>query len=169
MGGARSTARTGSCSPPCARELGRRGLALPVAWGNRNWAPYVVDALRELHEAGARRVVVVTTSAYSSYSSCRQYREDLGRPRRRRWPARAGHWRSTGSGPTTTILASSSRTSPPSAAALAALPAAVRAGARLVFVTHSIPEAMDRTSGPGGGAYAAQHRELAAEIAARVG
>src|SRR4051812_22332428 len=58
-------------------ELDRRGLDRPLLWGNRNWAPYLTDALRDAHEAGHRRVLVLTTSAYSSYSSCRQYRENL--------------------------------------------------------------------------------------------
>ncbi len=148
-------------------ELGRRGLALPVAWGNRNWEPYVVDALRELHQAGARRVAVVTTSAYSSYSSCRQYREDLAAAQ----ATLAGEGRALALDRVRAYYDHPGFVEPnvaAVAAALAALPAAVRAGARLVFVTHSIPEAMDRTSGPGGGAYAAQHRELAAEITARV-
>ncbi|MDO8106228.1 ferrochelatase [Isoptericola sp. b441] len=58
-------------------ELDRRGLDLPVYWGNRNWDPYLSDALRAAHAAGHRRLLAVVTSAYSSYSSCRQYREDL--------------------------------------------------------------------------------------------
>ena len=58
-------------------ELARRGLDADVVWGNRNWRPYVTDVLRDAHARGARRVVTVMTSAYSSYSSCRQYREDL--------------------------------------------------------------------------------------------
>ncbi|RJU03405.1 ferrochelatase [Arthrobacter frigidicola] len=59
-------------------ELRRRGIDLPVYWGNRNWAPFIADTLREAYDAGHRRILAVTTSAYSSYSSCRQYREDLG-------------------------------------------------------------------------------------------
>ncbi|MBF4993729.1 ferrochelatase [Arthrobacter gandavensis] len=59
-------------------ELDRRGIKLPVLWGNRNWAPYIKDALQEAHDAGYRRLLMVTTSVYSCYSSCRQYREDLG-------------------------------------------------------------------------------------------
>ncbi len=47
-------------------------------WGNRNWAPFIADTLQEAYDAGHRRILAVTTSAYSSYSSCRQYREDLG-------------------------------------------------------------------------------------------
>ncbi|MHA7275073.1 ferrochelatase [Arthrobacter sp. Hz1] len=59
-------------------ELASRGISLPVYWGNRNWAPFIADTLQEAYDAGHRRVLTVTTSAYSCYSSCRQYREDLG-------------------------------------------------------------------------------------------
>lgn len=58
-------------------EIAARGLDLPVYWGNRNWMPYVDDALGALHADGHRKVIAIATSAYSSYSSCRQYREDL--------------------------------------------------------------------------------------------
>ncbi|WP_264795286.1 ferrochelatase [Arthrobacter mangrovi] len=59
-------------------ELARRGIELPVLWGNRNWAPFIADTFREAYDAGHRRVLAVSTSAYSCYSSCRQYREDFG-------------------------------------------------------------------------------------------
>ena len=58
-------------------ELAARGSHLPVVVGNRNWFPFVSEALRALADGGARRVLAVTTSAYGSYSGCRQYREDL--------------------------------------------------------------------------------------------
>src|SRR5450759_5992592 len=58
-------------------ELDRRGISAPLLWGNRNFDPFVTETLREAHDAGMRRVVTIVTSAYSSYSSCRQYREDL--------------------------------------------------------------------------------------------
>ncbi|MGO2110754.1 MAG: ferrochelatase [Pseudoclavibacter sp.] len=58
-------------------ELARRGIDLPVFWGNRNWDPYLNDALREAHGAGCTTLIAIATSAYSSYSSDRQYREDL--------------------------------------------------------------------------------------------
>lgn len=58
-------------------ELKRRNIDLPVFWGNRNWAPYLRDAVREAHESGHRKLIAIGTSAYSSYSSCRQYREDF--------------------------------------------------------------------------------------------
>jgi protoporphyrin/coproporphyrin ferrochelatase len=148
-------------------ELASRGLTVPVTWGNRNWAPYVVDALRDLHVQGARRAVVVTTSAYSSYSSCRQYRENLAdalltlarEGRRLELDRVRAYYDHPGfAGPATAAVA----------AALGDLPEAARAGARLVFVTHSIPLTMAATSGPGGDAYVTQHRALAGEIAARI-
>ncbi|WP_236683270.1 ferrochelatase [Demequina sediminicola] len=58
-------------------EIAKRGLALPVYWGNRFWAPYFADALKELHADGHRKVLVLVTTAFSSYSGCRAYREDL--------------------------------------------------------------------------------------------
>ena len=60
-------------------ELARRGIDLPVLWGNRNWAPYLDEALIEANERGFTRLIAIGTSAYSSYSSCRQYREDYAR------------------------------------------------------------------------------------------
>jgi ferrochelatase len=57
-------------------ELARREIDLPVLWGNRNWDPYLRDALTEAHERGYSKLIAIGTSAYSSYSSCRQYRED---------------------------------------------------------------------------------------------
>jgi ferrochelatase len=58
-------------------ELASRGIDLPVLWGNRNWDPYLKDALNEANERGLKKVIAIATSAYSSYSSCRQYREDF--------------------------------------------------------------------------------------------
>lgn len=59
-------------------ELAARKIELPVLWGNRNWDPYLPQVLQDAYDAGHRRILTVTTSAYSCYSSCRQYREDLG-------------------------------------------------------------------------------------------
>ena len=58
-------------------RLAERGSTLPVVVGNRNWHPFVSQALRELANAGARRVLALPTAAFGSYSGCRQYREDL--------------------------------------------------------------------------------------------
>jgi protoporphyrin/coproporphyrin ferrochelatase len=57
-------------------ELARRGIDLPVLWGNRNWEPFIADAVSEARSRGFTKLIAIGTSAYSSYSSCRQYRED---------------------------------------------------------------------------------------------
>ncbi len=54
-------------------------LKLPIYWGNRNWHPLIADTLRQMHADGVRRAAVFVTSAYGSFSGCRQYREDIGR------------------------------------------------------------------------------------------
>ena len=59
-------------------ELARRGVDLPVLWGNRNWAPFIADVVTTAAQDGQVRLLGLATSAYSSYSSCRQYREDFG-------------------------------------------------------------------------------------------
>ena len=58
-------------------ELDRRGPHLPVYWGNRNWHPLLTDTIREMADAGVKRAIAFVTSAYSSYSGCRQYRENI--------------------------------------------------------------------------------------------
>ncbi len=143
---------------------------LPVYWGNRNWAPYLTDALREITRAGHRRVAVLATSAYASYSGCRQYRENLAEsiealraeglePPRvdklRHYFNHPGFVRPMVDG----VLKS-----------LAELPQELRRGAHLAFTTHSIPTAAADTSGPPeahgeGGAYVAQHLDVARLIA----
>ena len=60
------------------RELAEHGPDLPITWANRNWKPYVADVLQDLYEQGHRKILVLATSAYPGYSSCRQYREDYG-------------------------------------------------------------------------------------------
>lgn len=60
-------------------NLKEAGVDLPVYWGNRNWHPLLVDTVREMQEAGVRRVLALVLSAYSCYSGCRQYREDIYR------------------------------------------------------------------------------------------
>ncbi len=63
-------------------ELGARGRELPVYFGNRNWAPYVEDAVAAMRDDGVRRAAVFTTSAWGGYSGCVQYLEDIARARR---------------------------------------------------------------------------------------
>jgi ferrochelatase len=63
-------------------ELDAHHVTLPVYWGNRNWHPLLADELRRMRSDGIKRALAFVTSAYSSYSGCRQYREDIERARR---------------------------------------------------------------------------------------
>lgn len=151
------------------KDLAEHGVALPVYWGNRNWDPYLRDTLAQMTADGVRRAAVFVTSAYSSYSGCRQYREDLagavaevpGAPTLDRLRAYFNHPGFIDTMIDTTI------------AALDELDEPLRAQARLVFVTHSVPVTYDETSGPEGHAYVSQHEsvrtEVAAGVAARLG
>lgn len=58
-------------------ELAQRGIDLPVYWGNRNWAPYLEEAVSDAAASDHTTLLALATSAYSSFSSCRQYREDF--------------------------------------------------------------------------------------------
>ena len=62
-------------------ELAECGPHLPVYWGNRNWHPMLADTMRKMRGDGVRRAVAFVMSAYSSYSGCRQYLEDIARAR----------------------------------------------------------------------------------------
>ncbi|MCB8908216.1 MULTISPECIES: ferrochelatase [unclassified Streptomyces] len=149
------------------------GLGMPVHWGNRNWAPYLTDTLREMITDGRRHIAVLTTSAYASYSGCRQYRENLadalatleaeGLPlprvdKLRHYFNHPGFVEPMVEG----VLAS-----------LAELDPSVRACAHLAFTTHSIPDSAADSSGPvtehgDGGAYVRQHLDVARVIAEAV-
>jgi ferrochelatase len=59
------------------RHLDERGTPLPVYWGNRNWHPYLADTLKDMRADGVRRAAAFVTSAYSSFSGCRQYLLDI--------------------------------------------------------------------------------------------
>jgi protoporphyrin/coproporphyrin ferrochelatase len=140
------------------------GLELPVYWGNRNWDPFLADALRQMRDDGVRRALCLFTSAYSSYSGCRQYRENLaaaasevqdGVPRLDRIRHYFNHPGFVEPMADATL------------AALAELPARTRNDAHLLFVTHSIPLGMNAASGLGG-AYVEQHVSVADEIGERV-
>ncbi len=58
-------------------ELKGQGIELPIYWGNRNWQPYLTDALRAMRDDGVKNALAFVTSGYSSYSGCRQYRENI--------------------------------------------------------------------------------------------
>lgn len=144
-------------------ELDAHGIELPIYWGNRNWQPYVTDTVRQMREDGVRRALVFATSATSSYSGCRQYREDLAEARR-----------VTGDGAPELVKLRHFYDHPgfitaqadAVRVALADLPAEHRDGARLVFTAHSIPVSMNDSSGPlANGLYAAQQRETARLVA----
>jgi ferrochelatase len=63
------------------KKLAAKGPRLPVYWGNRNWHPFLVDTLRRMADDGIRRALAFVTSAYGSYSSCRQYLDDIEQAR----------------------------------------------------------------------------------------
>jgi ferrochelatase len=121
------------------RELDEHGPRLPVYWGNRNWHPLLADTLRRMRDDGIRNALAFVTSAYSSYSGCRQYREDVERAREAVGECapqvsklRAFFNHPGFVGPNVLNLR----------AALAQIPGARRAGARVAFTAHSVPEAM---------------------------
>ncbi len=148
------------------RDFDSSGIGLPVYWGNRNWRPLLADTMRAMADDGIKTVVALATAAYSSYSSCRQYLEDIDRAR-----AAVGatapqvvkvqpyYWHPDFAA---SFIAATNR-------ALAALPAGTADEAELVFTAHSIPASMAAASGPDGGAYQAQLAEVAGRVAAGVG
>ncbi|MBX6350450.1 MAG: ferrochelatase [Clostridia bacterium] len=136
-----------------AQLLARKGPRLPVYFGNRHWHPFVEDTVRQMAADGVRRALVFATSAFSSYSGCRQYLEDLARARRAAGP-RAPEL----------VKLRPFYNHPSFLQAVAARvrdelltwPAAERARVQLVFTAHSIPLAMARASD-----YVAQLEEAA--------
>ncbi len=136
---------------------------LPVYWGNRNWHPLVEDTVATMRDDGVRRALVFVTSAYTSYSGCRQYKDDLAR-------ARAAVGESTPELHKLRHYFDHPGFVEPNAdavrAALASLPAP--SDARLVFTAHSIPTSMEVASGPGGHLYSAQLREASRLVASAV-
>ena len=65
----------------CRALLRDLHLDLPIYWGNRNWLPFLGDTMRQMMADGRKRVLAFPTSAFSSYSGCRQYREDIAKAR----------------------------------------------------------------------------------------
>lgn len=57
--------------------LADAGREVPVYWGNRNWHPFLSDTVATMRDDGIRNAAAFVTAAYSSYSSCRQYIEDI--------------------------------------------------------------------------------------------
>ena len=154
-------------------ELAARGIELPVLWGNRNWAPYVKDVVVEAHERGYTKLIAIATSAYSSFSSCRQYREDFAMALDATATCSAP-CRSTRCASSSITPVSSSRSSKASPARTPSSPSRAFSPAEthVLFATHSIPMTDAERSGPSdrdfgeGGAYAAQHRAVAEVVMA---
>ena len=146
-------------------EFSVGGISLPVYWGNRNWPPYLTDTVRAMAEAGVRRAIAFVTSAYSSYSSCRQYLDDIERARAAVGPGapQIDKIRRFFNHPGFIEPFAANAD-----AALATLPPELGEDAHLVFTAHSIPVAMADASGPGGGRrYVAELTEAARLIAER--
>ncbi len=159
-------------------ELARRGIDLPVIWGNRNWSPLFTDALLEAERLGCRRLIAIATSAYSSFSSCRQYREDFARSLEE-------------AGLASMIMIDKVRPFFDHPGFVEPFIQGVREGiqglkeqlpdlnvadeVRILFATHSIPSTDAERSGPRdhtfaeGGAYAAQHLAVSEVVAHAAG
>jgi ferrochelatase len=124
-------------------ELDAQGPALPIYWGNRNWHPMLADTLRQMQADGVRRVLAFATSAFGSYSGCRQYREDIERARAEIGPgAPEIHKLRTFHDHPGFIQAMADRVRE----ALNRIPDDRRAAAPLLFTAHSIPISMAETS-----------------------
>ncbi|MFF3671973.1 ferrochelatase [Microtetraspora malaysiensis] len=159
--------RFGGVSPinqQCRDLIAALDVDVPVYWGNRNWHPFLEDTVRQMADDGVRRAAAFVTSAYRSYSSCRQYIEDIERAtaavpgapeivKLRHFFDHPGF-----------VAAMTDHTR----AALERLPEELRDRARLVFTAHSIPISMAETAGAAGGAYEAGLRRTASLVAAEV-
>ncbi len=120
-------------------ELERHGIHLPIYWGNRNWHPMLADTLVAMAGDGVKRALGLVLAAYSSYSSCRQYREDIARAQEAAGPgAPAVEKIRVFYNHPDFIAANADRV----AAALELIPAARRGQVHLAFTAHSIPTAM---------------------------
>lgn len=156
-------------------ELERRGIDLPVVWGNRNWHPYTVDTLRDAAAFGAKRVLTLVTSAYASYSGSRQYREHLAAARAelgeqapeidilRPFFNDPGFVEANADAIVEAAARLGDGYGDPSVAAAAGLD-----GAHIVYVTHSIPDTMQDASAETGPGYREQHEDVRATIDAMI-
>jgi protoporphyrin/coproporphyrin ferrochelatase len=137
--------------------LAAEGPRVPVYWGNRNWRPFLADTMRQMRDDGIKRALGFVTSAYSSYSGCRQYREDIakaqaevgeGAPEVAKLPVFNAHPRFIAVNAENVLAAISQ---------FATIP-------HVAFTAHSVPLAMASTS-----RYEEQLRETAAMVASRLG
>ena len=119
--------------------LDSEGPATPVYWGNRNWHPFLADTIRQMQRDGIRRALAFATSAYGSYSGCRQYREDIARARAE-----------VGAGAPEIVKLPTFNAHPGFVAAnishLRDATSHLSSPAHVVFTAHSVPEAMATAS-----------------------
>jgi ferrochelatase len=141
------------------------GSDLPVYWGNRNWHPFLGETLATMAADGVTGAYAFLTSAYNSYSGCRQYREDLARARAAVGP----------DAPTLTRLRQFHNHPgfvEPMAdrvrEAVAGFPPSRREAIRIVFVAHSLPASQAAASGPAGGTYEHQLEDAARLVVERL-
>ena len=142
------------------KELEAKGPRLRIYFGNRNWHPMLADTLRNMRDDGVKNALAFVTSAYSSYSSCRQYLEDIERARESVGPdaPRVEKLRAFYNHPGF-IEANVANVR----AALEQIPEARRSQAQIAFTAHSIPESMAKNCD-----YEAQLRETSRLISDRL-
>lgn len=158
-------------------ELDEHGPHVPVLWANRNWSPYVADVVKDAHERGYRKLLVLATSAYPGYSSCRQYREDygvaleeLGLTGEMQVDKLRQHYDAPGFIESFVDGLTSGLREVRTKIAEASKVAAGHDRIRIVFCTHSIPTTAANEAGPrgveyeGGSAYVEKHLEAARAI-----
>jgi ferrochelatase len=113
-------------------------VTIPVYWGNRNWHPMLADTVRQMRDDGIRNAIAFVTSAFGSYSGCRQYAEDVDLARATVGDGAPGIARIRPfSGHPAFIEAMTDRVR----AALAQVPEG-----SLIFTAHSVPLAMAQSS-----------------------
>ncbi len=142
-------------------ELDRSVISLPIYWGNRNWHPMLADTLMEMTASGLEQALAVVLAAYSSYSSCRQYREDIEGARLMAGPRapRVDKVRVFYNHPSF-VSANAERVRE----AMGSIPGNRQGAAHLVFTAHSIPVSMSRNCD-----YERQLRETCRLVAEEVG
>ena len=141
-------------------ELAQHGPKLPVYWGNRNWHPMLATTLRQMKQDGIQRALAFITSAYSSYSGCRQYREDIARAQSAVGPGapEVDKLRAFFNHPGF-IEATEDRLRD----ALRQVPSAARQDIQIIYTAHSIPLSMAETSD-----YVRQLEEVRKLVSARL-
>jgi len=142
-------------------ELRREGPPLPVYWGNMHWHPMLADAIAGMRSDGVKRALAFVTSAYSSYSGCRQYLEHIEAARQRVGPGApvVDKLRVFFNHPGFIEPMAEN-----AARALGEFPDGLRDSVELIFTAHSIPISMVRTS-----RYLEQVKEAARLVAGAIG